>query len=139
MAHGQNGAPQNVIPQKGTSLLVTHVSTATMVEALAMKEGLALANRMGYNVVQAESDSTDVIDACTGGERWWNDSAAIFADCVDYVASIGTVSFQHCPREANAVAHELARVCYTDKSSCNWDDDPSSFIIGKLVNDVIIG
>ena len=39
-----------------------------MVEARAMKEGLVLANRLGYNVVEAESesDSTETIETCTG-------------------------------------------------------------------------
>jgi hypothetical protein len=36
-----------------------------MEEALAMKEGLLLANRMGCNSVIAEGDSTETIEACT--------------------------------------------------------------------------
>jgi hypothetical protein len=37
-----------------------------MAEAIAMREELSLANRMGCNNVIAECDSTDVIQACTG-------------------------------------------------------------------------
>ena len=51
---------------------------------------------------------------------------------------IGIVSFKHCPREENDVAHELARSCFIDKISCNWVDEPHSFILGKLINDVTI-
>ena len=103
-----------------------------------MKEGLMLANRFRCNDVIAESDSLEVIEACSGEEAWWGESSAIFADCVDLITQIGTVTFRHCPREANEVAHELARLCFVEKRSCNWVDEPPSCIIGKLVNDVTI-
>jgi ribonuclease HI len=117
---------------------IPHVSSASMAEAFAMKEGLLLANRLGCSSIIAESDSIVTIDACKGGETWWTDSAAIFADCMDHVASIGNVSFIHCPRDANKIAHELARKCFIDKNSCNWDDEPPSFFLGTLIHDVTV-
>ena len=69
---------------------------------------------------------------------WWNESTAIFADCVDLVTSIGVVTFNHCPREANGVADELARHSFADKNSCNWVDDPPRYLLDKLLNDVIV-
>ena len=119
-------------------MYIPHVSTVMMAEAIAMKEGLALANRLGYNVVEAESDSTDVIEACKGGEIWWNEAAAIFADCVDYATSIGTVFFKHCPRETTEVAHTIARHSFNHKISCNWVDEPPGFMLDALLNDVIL-
>jgi hypothetical protein len=107
-------------------------------EAIAMREGLELANRMSSSRVQAESDSTDIIDACKGDERWWNEASAVFADCVDLATSIGDVSFSHCPREANGVAHELARFCYSNCLSCNWIDEPPRFLLDSLLNDVTV-
>jgi ribonuclease HI len=49
-------------------LFIPNISTSTMAEAIAMREGLELANRMSSSRVQAESDSTDIIDACKGDE-----------------------------------------------------------------------
>ena len=51
---------------------------------------------------------------------------------------IGKVKFKHCPRSANGVAHELARKCYVSNFSCNWVDEPPSFILDKLIDDVTI-
>jgi hypothetical protein len=51
----------------------------------------------------------EVIQSCVGQDNWWGDSAAIYVDCVDTGVSIGNVSFIHCLREANKVAHLLAR------------------------------
>jgi ribonuclease HI len=117
-------------------VFLPHVTNPLMAEAIAMREGLKLANEIRCNTVQAESDSTGVIDACKGEERWWDENAAIYADCVDLVTSIGDVSFSHCPRKANKVAHELAKVSFANDLSCNWVDEPPSFLIDKLISDV---
>jgi ribonuclease HI len=121
-----------------SNTLIPHVAPAAMAEAMAMKNGLLLANRLGCNRIQAESDSLEIIDACSGGDSWWSEAAAIFADCVDLATTIGTVSFHYCPREANKVAHELARASFSNANSCNWDDEPPSFLLPFLLDDVTI-
>jgi ribonuclease HI len=117
---------------------IPHVLSATAAEALAMKEGLKLAVFLGCNNVIAESDSSEVIEACSGEEAWWNDSAATYADCLDVAMTIGTVTFSHCLREANKVAHSLARFSFSNKSDCNWVDEPPSIIMDELLNDVMV-
>lgn len=52
----------------------------------------------------------------------------MYADCVDLVTKIGDVQFKHCVREANIVAHEVAKHCYENGISCHWVDNPPSFI-----------
>jgi hypothetical protein len=80
----------------------------------------------------------ETIQACTGEHTWWNESAAIFADCVDLASLIDLVSFKHCPREVNEVAHELARSSFSNKLSSSWFEEPPDFIISRIVNDVTI-
>ena len=76
------------------------------------------------------------MEALTGESRWWNASAAIFVDCVDFVAAIGKVEFKPCPREANQTA--LPRFRFLNYLSCNWVEEPPGFLLNKLVNDVTI-
>jgi ribonuclease HI len=90
-----------------------------MAEAIAMREGLSLAIKMGCNNVVAESNSMEVIQACTGEETWWNE-ATIFAYCTDMRSQLGSVSFEYCPRDANQVAHEIARDSFISNSSSSW-------------------
>jgi hypothetical protein len=104
-----------------------------MAEALAMKERLLLANRMGCNSMIAEGDSTETIEACIGAETWWSDPAAIYVDCLDIATFIGEVFLKFCLREANKTAHELARVCFLNKVYCIWDDEPPSFFISNII------
>jgi hypothetical protein len=85
---------------------------------------LALTCRLGCNDVQVESDSTDVTDEFNGTQTRWSESAAIFADCVNLASNIDSITFDHISREANKVAHELARIYFRDKNHCNWDDEP---------------
>jgi ribonuclease HI len=117
---------------------IPHLASVIVAEALAMKEGLSLVVQRGCNSIIAESDSLETIQACTSQETWWIEAAAIYlADIVDLGPLIGDVSFKHCPREANEVAHELARFCFSSRSSCNWLDEPPSFLLEKLINDVV--
>ena len=54
------------------------------------------------------------------------------------MANIGSVKFSYCPREANEVAHELAKNSFTNKNSYSWSAEAPSFIVSKLINNVTI-
>ena len=112
------------------------LDAATM-EATAMRDGLSLANTFGFHNIEAESDSTQVIDFCTGQSHWWDAAAAIFAECVDLTTSIGKVKFKHCPRIANSVAHELDSYSFCNNNSIRWINEPLGWLIGTLVKDVM--
>jgi hypothetical protein len=45
-------------------------------------------------------------------------------------------TIEHCDREANQVAHELAQWAFVSKAICIWVDSPLSFIFPILSNDV---
>jgi ribonuclease HI len=117
---------------------IPHVASVHMAEALAVLHGLMFANSLGCNVIEAESDSLEVIQLCSGQDRIWNESTAIYADILSTAGMIGKVTFSHCGRESNIVAHELASHSFNSASSCNWVDEPPSFIRQSLLNDVTI-
>jgi ribonuclease HI len=121
-----------------TSKFLSHVSSAMMAEALAVLYGLEMVNRLGFNSIEIESDSMEVIQFCTGEERIWNDATAVYVGIFEHAASIGHVEFHHCRRETNMVAHEIARNSLSTRTSCNWVDEPPSFILSALLNDVTI-
>jgi hypothetical protein len=89
-------------------LYLPNISSAAAAEAIAMRERLILVNHLGCSNVLAESNSMEIIEACTWEETWWGKSAAIYAECVDLVILIGGVQFQHCLREAGEIAHEFS-------------------------------
>ena len=118
--------------------LIQNAADAMTVEAMAMRDGLYLANSLGFNRVEAESDSLNVVNYCQGQAQWWDAAAAIFAECVDIATSIGKVIFKHCFRDANSVAHELAKFIFCNKCDNSWANEPPGFLLSQLVNDVIV-
>ena len=103
---------------------------------MALRDGLFLANSLGFNRVEAESDSLIVIESCAGDTRWWDDAAAIFAECVDISSLIGKVKFKHCYRSSNQAAHVLTNYSYCNKLCSHWTDEPPGCLVSNLVDDV---
>jgi hypothetical protein len=74
-----------------SSVFIPYVASATMTEAMAMLHGLNFANSLGYSEVEAESDSLEVVQLCSGEDRIWNGSIAIYANIIDQAGEIGKV------------------------------------------------
>lgn len=45
------------------------------------------------------------------------------------------MTFRHCLRDVNRVAHNLAKYVHDPKSVVMLDGDPSSFLLSDMVND----
>jgi hypothetical protein len=62
---------------------------------------------------------------------------AILADCFLKASSM-QVNFNHCRREANMVAHNMARMVYEMRSSISWKDHPPDFILPFVIKDMTV-
>lgn len=103
------GATATVIrDEKGTFLAgqcrrISMAGDAITWGATAKRDGLLFANNMGFHRVEAESDSLEVMNFCSGQNTWWEPAATIFVECLDIGESIGKANFMHCFRSANQV------------------------------------
>jgi hypothetical protein len=79
------------------------VLDAPMAEAYALKEGLNLLNQIGCN------DCQEVVDTMMDGGFTASAAAPIFEDCYNIWKDLPMATIERCDREANQVAHELAR------------------------------
>jgi hypothetical protein len=120
------------------SHFIPNVSSAGMAEAFAMRNGLSLASSLGYKAIEAESDSIEVIQICSGEVRMWNEATTIYSEILSHAGIIGKVDFMHCGRDSNYAAHYIARECFNSKVGCNWADEPPSFLAQTLLNDVTV-
>ena len=109
---------------------------AATAEALALRRGLQLVDDLGCTPVIMESDSLELVEAFNGVTEIWSPYTSILMDCFLIARRIGQVKIQHCPREANVVAHKIARFAFNSDSSIFWDSNPPSFIIPDVMNDV---
>jgi hypothetical protein len=51
---------------------------------------------------------------------------------------LGMAMLQHCPREVNGAAHELARFGSTQGAMVFWFSDPPNFLISLIIDDRVI-
>ena len=82
-------------------------------------------------------DNIIVTDAIKDNEGQGMVVAPILEECMTLLQDFGKVSIEHCNRESNAVAHELARWGSVNNPSV-WVDAPPNFIINLLVDDVAV-
>ncbi|KAI4980504.1 hypothetical protein ZWY2020_020989 [Hordeum vulgare] len=116
---------------------IDHCADVLMVEALALKFGLTLAQKAGCNRLIINSNNLEVIETMKDGGRSAGAAAAIFDDCFHYACDFVATRFEQCNKEANKVAHELARLARFSQSS-NWFEEPPIEIVTLLINNVLI-
>lgn len=112
------------------------VFDALSAEAYAIKHGLSLAQTVGCNRIIISSDCLEAVRAMVEGD-YMGPAYAIFKDCYQLVTDFPMYTFEHCHREANCVAHELARVARGSSVEV-WLDEPPGFIRSLLLSDVTV-
>ena len=90
---------------------------------------------LGCDSVVIQSDSLIVVDALRLNEGYALVAAPILEDFRKLSADFGKVIIEHCSRESNMVAHELASYGRGNPPTV-WSDTPPSFILNALANDV---
>ena len=106
-------------------------------EVLALKFGLFLAQKAGCNRLVVNSDNMEVIDIMKNGGHSAGAAAAVFYACYFLACDFPRVKFEHCNREANRVAHEIARLAKFSATR-DWFEEPMKDIVPLLMDDVTI-
>ncbi|KAF7100170.1 hypothetical protein CFC21_101709 [Triticum aestivum] len=105
-------------------------------EAIAVRFGLNLANTVGCSKIEVNSDSVEVVNALSQG---YSSSVAssIIDDCYFMSLGFSHVIYDHCNRERNRVAHELAKLARFSSPRV-WMDNAPDEVIPLLVNDATL-
>jgi len=121
-----------------SNTFIPYLVDAPMAEAFALKEGLMLAQYIGGNRLIVQTDCMEVVQIMKNEGFTANSAAAVYDECITVWNGFQEISIEHLCREANQVAHELARQAMITRVNCIWDDDPPSFITHFLSSDVTI-
>ena len=113
-----------------------NVLDAHMAEAMALREGMLLAYQVGCRRLMIQSDCAEVVETIHQGGLSATASAPIYNECAQIWQDFISISIEHCNRETNCVADELARMAMASNLTCNWVDEPPRNILEALVNDV---
>lgn len=79
----------------------------------------------------------EVINTMKNGGQSTGAAATVFNDCYFLACDFSFARFEHCNREANKVAHELARLARFLLTS-HWFEEPLCEIVTILTDDVLI-
>ena len=112
----------------GSSHILLNLSDATMAETYALKLGLELVDRVGCHPINIETDCLELVQAFNGEIVIGGPYNAVLAYCFQLASRIGDMSMHHCFREANKVAHNLARSCFDSDTPVFWDCDPLALL-----------
>ena len=122
----------------GASEKFDHAYNAQDAETLALWRGFQMIFDMGCSKVEVESDCLELMDACNGKIDIRGPNSALLADCFHLAHGITSISFNHCPREANGLPHFLARNCFESKTSYVWLDVTPNFLLPRVLLDVTL-
>jgi len=99
---------------------------------------MQLAQQIGSNHFIVQADCMMVVETTKEESFPATSEAPIYDDCYNMWRDFVDVSIEHCHRDANRVAHEIARRCFISRQSCIWVDEPPSFLLEFFMNDVTI-
>jgi len=97
---------------------ISHVVDAPMAEAFALKDGLMQAQHIGGNRIIVQSDCTEVTEIMSNGAFTANLAVAIYDECNIVWRGFQKISIEHVSRDANQVAHALARQAMISNENC---------------------
>ena len=115
-------------------ILFLHVRSAESAELSAIRNGLYLAGRIGWNKVYIKSDSILAVKAVTRAHDYMGPDVAVIAECIQ----LASIDYGYCCREANVVADSLAKLYFVSSSSELWDSTILDFILPHSINDMSI-
>ncbi|KAE8776165.1 hypothetical protein D1007_51201 [Hordeum vulgare] len=120
----------------GSCSAISFAEDVSSAEARALRDGLLLASEVGVQKIIVESDCQDVIDTMLLDDNSLGPAAAVYEECSFLAKNFSLIQFSFCPREANMVAHTLARFAEPTRT-IKWMEEPPGFLIDTLANDVL--
>jgi hypothetical protein len=95
-----------------------------------------LRRTIGSNSFTLQTDCVQVVDTMMNRDFLATASVTIYDGCNILSNGFDNVNLEYCNREANQVVHELAKNAFISNNSCIWINEPLSFLLSKLVNDI---
>jgi ribonuclease HI len=90
-------------------LVFPFVTTVAECEATALQQALQIAFDLGLNRVVFESDCQVVVNAVLNNSSYMNELGTLLSNCRTLLLSNASYALAYIRRQANIVAHNLAR------------------------------
>ena len=103
-----------------------------MTELIANRCGLSLGANLGCTNLEVESDCLNALEAISDPNTYMGTGVPIIAECSLLALEFASITFDHCSREANSVADDLAKHCISSGKSEAWETVIPDFILHHL-------
>ena len=105
---------------RAQALWYEFAADARSMEALALRDGIRLADDLGLDNLEVESDALEVVNLCTAGSFRRADIGAFFQQVQDLRDCFQSCTIRYIPREANEAAHRCAKQASSARRRCLW-------------------
>ncbi|XP_068305021.1 uncharacterized protein [Pyrus communis] len=116
--------------------VIMDVFSPIQVEALAMRVCLELVVERGLSKINIESDALQIISTAKESSVNVSPMGPIIKGIKFLLAMVAEASVAHVRRQANSVAHRLARFALHDGGNCTWFDESPVIINDLLMEDI---
>lgn len=106
-------------------------------ETLALRDGVVWAATRGFHKIVVEGDSLQIVGALTDASPNLSTTGQIMDDVKHWLPTITEEVCTHIRRQANTVAHRLARFSLSVANQCDWFDSPPLFVADLLLKDLL--
>jgi hypothetical protein len=103
-------------------------------EAFAIRDGVKLANDLGLNRVEVETDASEVVKLWLGRDQGRSEVVSIINEIEGLICNMEMFSLKFIGREANEAAHLCAKQA-SSRRRCLWINYNPSFLAECLLND----
>ena len=110
--------------------------SSNIAEAICLREALSWLKAGGFGKVIVESDAKAVVDAVNGSFSDISEFGNLIGNCRRLVLENPNVRISYVRRQANGVAHALAKAAHYYASPSLWQQVPS-FLRDLLLSDVL--
>ena len=117
------------------ALWYQHAASATVMEAIAIRDAVRLAADRGFTQVIIESDSKEVVTLCAGDDHTRSELMPIYQEVREYRRALPSLSIVFVGREANHAAHLCPKQARADRRRCLWINYKPSFLMDTLMTD----
>ena len=111
------------------------VSSPLQLEVMAVRIGLIWAFEMGFSNILCESNSLQIVKASRDPSINLSSLGQLIEDIKSLAPAVTKVPITHVRRQANGVAHRLARLGLSVDQCVEWLGSPPSIIIDVLAAD----
>ena len=112
-----------IIMVSGLTARIDTPSHPTMAKTLAAWQAVVLRVQMGATYLELEGYAMEVVQGLNQANHCWGRDGLVLNDIKRLFQNFNTWQVKYVPREANGVAHRLARLALTNGLEYTWHDD----------------